>query len=289
MPRFAANLSFLFPDAPFAQRFARAAQAGFTAVECLFPYELPAQDIAQLLQQHSLCMVLHNLNPGDWAAGERGLACLPGREAEFEASVAQALHYAQTLGVRQLHCLAGIAPAGASDAQLHSTYLRNLRYAANAFAPTGIKLLIEPINRYDMPGYYLHSLAQAERVLDELDALGADDAKNNAKNNVKNNAKNNVYLQFDIYHLQRIDEPTTAALSATLQRLLPRIAHVQLADHPGRHEPGTGHIDYRSVLQQLDAMGYSGNIGCEYHPLDTSAGGTERGLNWLAEYGLALA
>jgi hydroxypyruvate isomerase len=281
MHRFAANLGFLFPDAPFAQRFARAAQAGFTAVECLFPYELPAQDIAQHLQQHSLRMVLHNLSAGDWAAGERGLACLPGREADFEASVAQALHYALTLGVRQLHCLAGIAPAGVSDAHLHSTYLRNLRYAADAFAPAGIKLLIEPINRYDLPGYYLHRLAQAERVLEELDVLRTD--------NAKNNVESNVHLQFDIYHLQRIDEPTTAALSATLQRLLPRIAHVQLADHPGRHEPGTGHIDYRSVLQQLDALGYSGHIGCEYHPLDATAGGTERGLRWLVEHGLVLA
>jgi hydroxypyruvate isomerase len=282
MHHFAANLSFLFTDVPFEQRFARAAQAGFTAVECLFPYELPAQHVAQLLQQHGLRMVLHNLIAGDWAAGERGLVCLPGREAEFEASVAQALHYAQTLGVRQLHCLAGIAPAGVSDAQLHSIYLRNLRYAANALAPAGIKLLIEPINRYDMPGYYLHSLALAERVLDEL-------ASSDTLNDTLNDTATNTYLQLDLYHLQRIDEPTVDELSSALKRLLPRIAHMQLADHPGRHEPGTGQIDYRSVLQQLDTLGYEGHIGCEYHPLDTSAGGTERGLSWLAAHGLVLA
>lgn len=253
MPRFAANLTMLFNEVPFLERFERAAKAGFEAVEFLFPYAWPTAEIRARLEANGLELVLHNLPAGDWDAGERGIGCLPDRVQEFRAGVAKGLEYAAALGVKQLNCLAGKAPAGVPDALLRSTFVGNLRYAAPALADAGIRLLVEPINTYDIPGFWLHGSAQAMALSDEV---GSD----------------NLFLQYDIYHMQRME----GELAATIERLLPRIAHIQIADNPGRHEPGTGEIDYGFLFAHLDRIGYRGWIGCEYKP----AAGTEAGLGW---------
>jgi hydroxypyruvate isomerase len=253
MPRFAANLTMLFNEVPFLDRFERAAAAGFDAVEFLFPYAHPAAEVAARLQAHGLRLVLHNLPAGDWDAGERGIACLPDRVDEFRAGVAKALEYAHALGVTQLNCLAGKVPLGAGDELLRKTFVANLRYAAAELKKAGLKLLIEPINTFDIPGFYLSRSAQALAI---IDAVGAD----------------NLYLQYDIYHAQRME----GELAATLQQQLARIAHVQIADNPGRHEPGTGEINYPFLFAHLDRIGYTGWVGCEYKP----AGATEAGLGW---------
>ncbi len=255
MPKFAANLTMLFTEEPFIDRFEAAARAGFKAVEFLFPYAHTAQQVRNAALEAGVQIVLHNLPAGDWDAGERGIACLPERVAEFRDGVAKAIDYAQALGVTQLNCLAGKAPAGADPAVLHATLIDNLRYAAGQLGRHGIRLLIEPINTFDIPGFYLHGTQQA---LDIIDQVGAD----------------NLFLQYDIYHMQRME----GELAATLQKHLPRIAHVQLADNPGRHEPGTGEINYRFLFQHLDRIGYGGWIGCEYKPKTT----TTAGLGWLA-------
>lgn len=254
MPRFAANLSMLFTEVPFLERFERAAAAGFEAVEFLFPYAWPARQIRERLDAHRLRLVLHNLPAGDWDAGERGIACLPGREEEFRTGVATALQYAKELGVGQLNCLAGKAPAGVDPALLRSTLVDNLRHAAAELSGAGLKLLVEPINTYDIPGFFV---SRSDQALDILDEVGA----------------SNAYLQYDIYHAQRME----GELAATLQRHLARIAHVQLADNPGRNEPGSGEIHYPFLFEHLDRIGYSGWIGCEYRP----AAGTEAGLGWM--------
>ena len=256
MPKFAANLTMLFTEVPFLERFERAAQAGFTAVEFLFPYAYSAADIKQRLDAHGLTLVLHNLPAGDWDAGERGIACHPDRVEEFKAGVAQGIHYATTLGVRQVNCLAGKAPVGISDAVLRITLVSNLKYAAAALKPAGLRLLIEPINTYDIPGFYLHRTAQALAILDEV---GAD----------------NAFVQYDIYHAQRME----GELAATMQKQLARIGHIQLADNPGRNEPGTGEINYPFLFAHLDRIGYQGWIGCEYRP----ATNTEAGLGWCTQ------
>ncbi len=257
MPKFAANLTMLYNEAPFLDRFALAARDGFEAVEFLFPYAWPAAELRRRLDDNGLKLVLHNLPAGDWDGGERGIAILPDRVAEFRAGVAKAIEYARTLGAPQLNCLAGKTPAGVADAVLRNTLIENLRYAAGEFKRAGLKLLVEPINTYDIPGFYLSRSAQTIEVLDEV---GAD----------------NAYLQYDIYHMQRME----GELAATMQKLLPRIAHMQLADNPGRNEPGTGEIDYAFLFKHLDRIGYSGWIGCEYKPAaDTSAGlGWRQGL-----------
>ncbi len=254
MPRFAANLSMLFTEVPFLERFGRAADAGFEAVEFLFPYAWPAATIRDLLDAHGLRLVLHNLPAGDWEAGERGIACLPDRVDEFRAGVATAVEYAKVLGVGQLNCLAGKAPAGADPALLRATLVANLRHAAGELARAGLKLLIEPINTFDIPAFFVHRTDQA---LDLLDEVGA----------------SNAFLQYDIYHAQRME----GELAATLQKHLARIAHVQIADNPGRHEPGSGEIHYPFLFEHLDRIGYAGWIGCEYKP----AAATEAGLGWL--------
>jgi hydroxypyruvate isomerase len=257
MPRFAANLSLLFAELPFLDRFAAAAQAGFVAVELQFPYAFDAQAIRQRLDDNGLTLVLHNLPAGNWEAGERGLACHPARTAEFRSGVQRAIAYAKALGVVQLNCLAGKAVAGVAQAQLHDTLLANLAYAAQALKTAGLRLLIEPINSYDIPGFFLNRTDQAVAV---LDALGAD----------------NAFVQYDIYHAQRSE----GELAATLSRYLDRIGHVQLADNPGRHEPGTGEIRFDFLLAHLDRIGYTGWVGCEYLP----ANGTVDGLGWLQDY-----
>ena len=253
MPRFAANLTMLFTEVPFLDRFELAAKAGFEAVEFLFPYAWPAQEIRQRLDAHGLRLVLHNLPAGDWEAGERGIACHPERVAEFREGVVQAIAYAQALGVGQLNCLAGKAPAGVPDALLRQTFVSNLRFAADELKKAGLRLLIEPVNTFDIPGFYLSRTAQAIAILDEV---GAD----------------NAYVQYDIYHAQRME----GELAATLQKFLPRIGHVQLADNPGRNEPDTGEINYPFLFAHLDRIGYAGWIGCEYKPAAT----TEAGLGW---------
>jgi hydroxypyruvate isomerase len=253
MPRIAANLTMLFTEHVFLDRFEAAAKAGFEAVEFLFPYAFEAQQIKQKLDTHKLKLVLHNLPAGNWEAGERGIACHPDRVAEFRAGVGKAVQYAQALGVSQLNCLAGIAPPGVAAEALRTTFVSNLRYAAQALKAARLRLLIEPINRFDIPGFYLNYTAQAADILNEV---GAD----------------NAYIQYDIYHAQRME----GELAATVQKYLPQIGHVQLADNPGRHEPGTGEINYPFLFAHLDRIGYSGWIGCEYKP----ATSTEAGLNW---------
>ena len=255
MPRFSANLSMLFTEVPFLDRFERAAQAGFEAVEFMFPYAHSPQEIKARLDATGLKAVLHNLPAGDWDGGDRGIACDPARVAEFRAGVARGVAYATTLGVPQLNCLAGKAPVGADDALLRRTFVDNLRFAAAALHQAGLRLLVEPINRYDIPGFYLQRTAQALSVLDEVGAP-------------------NAFVQYDIYHAQR----TEGELAATLAQHLARIGHIQIADNPGRHEPGSGEINYRFLFQHLDRIGYQGWVGAEYRPAST----TEAGLGWRA-------
>ena len=261
MPRFAANLSMLFTEVPLLDRFERAARAGFSSVEMQFPYEAPAASLRDKLVSHGLKMVLHNLPGGDWAAGDRGIACDPQRVAEFRAGVDKALDYASVLGVPQLNCLAGKAPSGLADALLRSTFVANLRYAAPRLKAAGLKLLIEPINNHDVPGFWLNRTELAISVLDEV---GAD----------------NAYLQYDIYHAQRYE----GELAATLSKYLARIGHIQVADNPGRNEPGTGEINYGFLFEHLKRIGYQGWVGCEYKPAAT----TEAGLGWLEQARLQL-
>ena len=254
MPKFAANLSFLFTEVPFAERFSRAAAAGFAGVEYLFPYEWPLPDVADWLAAAELEQVLFNLPPGDWAKGERGLACLPGRQGEFAGSVEQALAYARGLGCRRVHCMAGLRPPEVAESEVEAVYVANLRHAADCLAPEGITVLIEPINsRIDMPNYWLDNVDKAIRLLDRI-------------------GRDNVLLQLDLYHAQIIQ----GDLARTLERHIGRIGHVQIADNPGRHEPGSGEIHYPFLFDLLDRLDYSGWIGCEYKP----RAGTEAGLIW---------
>jgi hydroxypyruvate isomerase len=248
----------LFTERPFLERFEAAANAGFEAVEFLFPYAYAAADIRQRLDAHGLTLVLHNLPAGDWDAGERGIACHPDRVQEFRAGVELAIGYAQALGVGQLNCLAGKAPAGVAEADLHSTLVANLRFAAQALQAAGLRLLIEPINTYDIPGFFVSRTSQALAILDEVGA-------------------ENAFVQYDIYHAQRME----GELAATMQKHLHRIGHIQLADNPGRNEPGTGEINYPFLMGHLDRMGYSGWVGCEYKP----AAATEVGLGWRQRMG----
>ncbi len=253
MPKFAANLTLLFNEMDFLDRFEAAADAGFEGVEYLFPYDWPADQLAERLRKAGLVQVLHNLPAGDWSAGERGIACHPDRTGEFQDGVGRAIEYATVLGCRQLNCLAGIPPSGADPDALKETFIANLRFAADQLGHAGIRLLIEPINTFDMPGFYLNRTAQAVTLIEEV---GSD----------------NLYLQYDIYHAQRME----GELAATIAAHLPRIAHMQLADNPGRHEPGTGEINYPFLFDFIDRNGYTGWIGCEYKPL----GATRDGLGW---------
>lgn len=253
MPRFAANLTMLFTELPFLERFAAASKAGFEAVEFLFPFEYAVDELHQRLRVNGLQLVLHNLPAGDWAAGERGIACLPDRVDEFRAGVATAIAYASALGVQRINCLVGKTPIGVATDLVHQTLVSNLRYAAKELAAHNIMLLVEPINTFDIPGFHLTRTGQALELLNEVGA-------------------ENALIQYDIYHAQRME----GELGATLLKHLPRIGHVQLADNPGRHEPGTGEINYRWLFKHLDAIGYAGWVGCEYKP----ATETLAGLGW---------
>ncbi|MCG2591865.1 hydroxypyruvate isomerase [Ramlibacter sp. XY19] len=254
MPKFAANLTMLFTELPFLDRFAAARAAGFDAVEYLFPYEYPKEELAARLRANRLKQVLHNLPAGDWAAGERGIACLPDRVEEFRAGVARAIDYAHAVDCPQLNCLAGKLPTGCSRELAQRTLVGNLRFAANELAHAGIRLLVEPINTFDIPGFFLTRSDQALALIEEV---GSD----------------NLFLQYDLYHAQRME----GELAGTLSRHLDRIAHIQLADNPGRNEPGTGEINYPFLFRHLEALGYKGFVGCEYKPLTTTA----EGLGWM--------
>jgi hydroxypyruvate isomerase len=235
-------------------RFAAARAAGFEAVEYLFPYDYSPEALAAALKDNGLKQVLHNLPAGDWAAGERGIACHAGRTAEFREGVNRAISYATALGCPQLNCLAGKLPEGASNTLAHSTLVANLRFAASALKAAGIRLLIEPINTFDIPGFFLSRTDQALAILDEVGSP-------------------NLFVQYDIYHAQRME----GELANTLGKNLARIGHIQLADNPGRNEPGTGEINYPWLFKHIDAIGYTGWIGCEYKPKTT----TTDGLGWL--------
>jgi hydroxypyruvate isomerase len=254
MPKFAANLTMLFNEHDFLDRFEAAAKAGFKAVEFLFPYAWPAAEIQARLRGNGLQLVLHNLPAGNWDAGDRGVACDPARVDEFRSGVGRAIKYATALGVPRLNCLAGKVPAGVAEADLRRTFVANLKYAAGELKKAGLKLLIEPINTFDIPGFYLNRSTQGIAILDEV---GAD----------------NAFLQYDIYHAQRME----GELANTISKYLARIGHIQIADNPGRNEPGTGEINYEFLFKHLDRIGYSGWIGCEYKP----ATSTVAGLGWL--------
>ena len=254
MPQFAANLTMLFNELPFLERFEAAASAGFRGVEFLSPYDHPLEGLQDGLRAHELKLVLHNFPAGNWAAGERGIACLPERVEEFRESVDVAVRHAQALGCRQLNCLAGIHTDAHDPAALHRTFVNNLKFAASRLADADIALLIEPINTRDIPNFFLTTSRQALSIIREVGAP-------------------NLKLQFDLYHAQIME----GDLAHTIERHLPQIAHMQIADTPGRHEPGTGEINYEFLFALVDRLGYAGWIGCEYKP----QGSTIEGLGWI--------
>ncbi|NQD95144.1 hydroxypyruvate isomerase family protein [Pseudomonas sp. CrR25] len=257
MPRFAANLSMLFNDVPFLERFGRAAAAGFKGVEYLFPYDYAPAELAERLHNHGLSQVLFNLPPGDFAAGERGLAALPGRQAEFREGVERAIEYAQALDCPRLHAMAGLVADERLRPQMRACYLDNLRHAARRLAEHGLTLLIEPINTRSIPGYFLNHQAEAHAILAELD-------------------EPNLKVQLDFFHAQIMD----GDLAAGFQRFQAGVGHVQIAGVPDRHEPDSGEVNYPYLFQLLDEAGYDGWIGCEYNP----RGLTEDGLGWFAPW-----
>ena len=257
MPKFAANLTMMFNEVDFLDRFAAAGAAGFTGVEYLFPYAFEADELAARLKDNGLVQVLHNLPAGDWDAGDRGIGALPGRESEFREGVEKAIEYARALDCPLLHAMAGLMPDGADGQKYRETYVENLRLAAEACAGNGIRLVIEAINTRDIPGLYLHNTRQAADIVAET---GSD----------------NLFIQYDIYHMQVME----GDLAPTIEAFLGQIPHMQLADTPGRHEPGTGEINYPFLFGHIDRIGYDGWIGCEYKPADR----TEDGLGWLKSY-----
>jgi hydroxypyruvate isomerase len=254
VPKLAANLSTLFPELDFLERFAAAARAGFRYVEYQFPYQWSADELARRARDAGVQVVLHNLPAGDFATGERGIACLPGREREFRDSLDKAIAYAKAVDCPRLNCLAGLAPA---DPEHFAVLVDNVRFAARQLGAAGLQLVIEAINTRSVPGFFLSRSAQA---IDVLNAAG----------------EGNAFLQYDFFHMQIME----GDLARTVERLLARIGHIQLADVPGRHEPGTGEINFAFLLRHLDAIGYSGWVGCEYNP----QGDTLEGLKWAQPY-----
>jgi hydroxypyruvate isomerase len=254
MPKFAANLSMMFQEVPFLDRFAAAKAAGFAGVEFLFPYEFPKDDVAGRLRAAGLTQVLFNTVPGDWSQGERGMACLPGREDEFQAGVDKALDYAAALACPTIHCMAGLRPAGVPDATLEAVYVANLETAAAKAATQGITVVIEPINTRDIPGFFLNYQSQARRVIERVGAA-------------------NLRLQLDLYHCQIME----GDLAMHIRDFADITGHVQIAGVPERHEPDVGEINYPYLYELLDKTGYTGWIGCEYRP----RGRTEDGLGWF--------
>ena len=257
MLKFCANLTMLFNEVDFLDRFERAARAGFRGVEYLFPYPWDKGQLAELLDKSALEQVLFNLPAGDWAAGERGLACLPDRIGEFQEGVGLAIEYAKAMRCSHLNCLVGNTPQGAPAEKVHQTLVDNLRFAASALEKENIRLLVEMLNSQDIPGFHLLHTRDTLQLLDEVN-------------------RPNLWLQYDVYHMQIME----GNLTKTITDNLDRIAHIQIADNPGRHEPGTGEINYTNLFRFIDEAGYDGWIGCEYRP----AGVTEEGLGWLKPY-----
>jgi hydroxypyruvate isomerase len=257
MPKFCANLTMLYNEHPFLDRFAAAKADGFQAVEFMFPYPYPKEQLAELLRANGLTQVLHNLPAGNWEGGDRGVACQAGRVGEFQDGVGRAIEYATALGRPLVNCLIGIPDKGADPADVREIVIGNLRYAAAQLKQAGIKLLIEPVNNKDIPGFWLN---HADQAIGIIEAVGSD----------------NLFLQYDLYHQSRMD----GELLATWRRFKDRILHIQVADNPGRNEPGTGEINYPFLFGRLDQEGYAGWIGCEYKP----AGATSAGLPWASGY-----
>ncbi|WP_414441128.1 2-oxo-tetronate isomerase [Burkholderia sp. 22PA0106] len=257
MPRFAANLSMMYTEHPFLERFAAAARDGFKAVEYLFPYEFDAAELKTRLSDAGLVQALFNAPPGDWAAGERGFAALPGREDEFRHAVDTALDYARTIGNDKLHVMAGLVPADADRARHRDTYVHNLAYAAEAAHAAGLLVVIEPINTRDIPGYFLNRQDDAQAICRDVGAP-------------------NLRVQFDCYHCQIVE----GDIAMKLKRDFAGIGHIQIAGVPDRHEPDLGELNYPYLFEQIDALGYDGWIGCEYRP----KAGTSDGLGWLRPY-----
>ena len=256
MPKFAANLSMMFNEVPFPERFAAAAKAGFKGVEFLFPYDYTPAQVAGWLKENDLQNALFNLPPGDFAGGERGIASLPGREQEFREGVTKAIEYALALGTPKVHCMAGLFPADGDFAKHRAVYIENVRYAAQELAKHGRILVIEPINHRDMPGYFLNTQAEGHAICKEIGLP-------------------NLKVQMDFYHCQIVE----GDLTMTFKNNFAGIGHVQIASVPARHEPDEGEINYRHLFKLLDEMGYDGWVGCEYKP----RGRTEDGLGWLKE------
>jgi hydroxypyruvate isomerase len=256
MPCFAANLSMMYSEHPFLERFAAAAADGFQAVEFLFPYEWPAAALASALAGNELQQVLFNAPPGDFAGGERGIGCLPGREAEFRSGFDRALDYAAALGCPRLHVMAGLVPAGSTRDSLRPTYLKNLAWAARKAADANVDVLIEPINTRDIPGYFLNRQDEAHAIVAAIDAP-------------------RLKVQMDLYHCQIVE----GDVAMKLRTYLPggRVGHLQIAGVPDRHEPNAGELNYAYLFEVIDELGYRGWIGCEYRP----AAGTSAGLGWL--------
>ncbi|OQM76565.1 hydroxypyruvate isomerase [Manganibacter manganicus] len=257
MPRFSANLSMLFAEHDFLDRFDAAAAAGFKGVEYIGPYDHAPDAVAARLKKNGLSQVLFNLPAGDWAGGERGIGCLPDRVEEFRTGVDTAITYAKALGCSQVNCLSGIAPKGAAPEVIENAFVENLKFAADRLEYAGIKLLIEAINTIDIPGFFLANSEQALRIIDRV-------------------GSQNLYFQYDIYHMQVME----GDLARTIEKNLDRIAHIQLADNPGRHEPGTGEINYPFLYDHLDRIGYAGWVGAEYKP----KAGTQAGLGWFKPF-----
>lgn len=257
MPKFAANLTMMYNEVDFLDRFDAAAKSGFKGVEYLFPYDYGKDELVEKLQKNGLTQVLHNLPAGDWDAGDRGIACDPARIGEFQDGVGEAIEYATALGCSQVNCLAGIPPQGVSPEKLEATLISNLTFAASRLKEANIKLLLEPVNIRDIPGFYVFHTNHGRAIIAQV-------------------ASDNLFLQHDIYHMQIME----GDLARTIESNLDIIRHLQLADNPGRNEPGTGEINYPFLFDFIDKIGYDGWIGCEYRPLST----TESGLDWVKPY-----
>jgi hydroxypyruvate isomerase len=268
MPRFAANLSMLYPEHGFLDRFEAAARDDFEGVEFLFPYEHDARELAARLRAHGLQQVLFNTPPGDWDGGERGLACLPGRQAEFRAAVSRALQYAEVLACPRIHVMAGLVPEGQERAELRATYVENLRWAARAAGPSGVKLQVEPINTRDIPRFFLNRQDHAHELIVDI-------------------GEPNVQVQMDLYHCQVVE----GDIAMKIRQYLPtgRVGHFQIAGVPQRHEPDLGEMNYPYLFSVIDevaqACGWNGWVGCEYRPArGAHPGGTSDGLGWLRRW-----
>jgi 2-dehydrotetronate isomerase len=261
MPKFAANLTMMYTEHEFLDRFAAASKDGFKAVEFLFPYDFKAEEINQRLKDNGLTQALFNAPPGDWAKGERGIASLPGREEEFRQSIAKALEYAAVLGNDKLHVMAGLIAADQPKDAHRAVYLKNLEYAAQQAQKAGITVVIEPINTRDIPGFFLNRQDDAQAICDEIGAP-------------------NLKVQFDIYHCQIVEGDIAVKLKRDMQRPNAGIGHIQIAGVPERHEPDMGELNYPYLFDVIDSLGYDGWIGCEYRP----KAGTSDGLGWLKPY-----